>query len=136
MAAADRVLLDSDILIDLARGDGRAVELIDGFISRGERPTISIITEMELILGARSKAEQRSVGQLIQRFAVLPISEMISVRARNLTARYARSHGLTIPDALIAATAIANRALLLTRNLRHYSFIPRLQVRLPYDRGA
>jgi len=136
MAAADRVLLDSDVLIDLARGDGRAVELIDGFISRGERPSISIITEMELYLGARSKAEERSVGQLLRRFEVVLISEMISVRARNLTVRYVRSHGLTIPDALIAATAIANRALLLTRNVRHYSFIPHLQVRLPYDRGA
>ena len=136
MAAADRVLLDSDVLIDLARGDGRAVELIDGFISRGERPSISIITEMELYLGARSKAEERSVGQLLRRFEVVLISEMISVRARNLTVRYVRSHGLTIPDALIAATAIANRALLLTRNVRHYSFIPHLRVRLPYDRGA
>ena len=136
MAAANRVLLDSDVLIDLARGDGRAIDLVDGIISRGERPSISIITEMELFLGARSKAEERSVGQLVRRFEVVLISEMISVRARNLTVRYARSHGLTIPDALIAATTIAARALLLTRNVRHYSFIPQLQVRLPYDRGA
>ena len=136
MAAAERIVLDSDVLIDLARGDGRAIDLIDEFISRGERPNISIITEMELILGARSKAEQRSVAQLVRRFEVLPTSEMISVRARNLIVRYARSHGLTIPDALIAATAIANRALLLTANVRHFSFIPRLQVRLPYDRGV
>ena len=136
MAAADRVILDSDVLIDWARGDGRAIDLVDGFIGRGERPSISIITEMELFLGARSVAEHRSVRQLVRRFEVLPISEMISVRARNLTVRFARSHGLTIPDALIAATTIATRALLLTRNMRHYSFIPHLQVRLPYDRGA
>jgi len=136
MATADRVILDSDVLIDLARGDARAVDLVDGLISQGERPAISIITEMELFLGARTKAEQRSVRQLVQRFEVLPTSEMISVRARNLTVRYARSHGLTIPDALIAATAIANRALLLTRNVRHFFFIPRLRVRAPYDRGA
>lgn len=136
MATADRVILDSDVLIDLARGDARAVDLVDGLISQGERPAISIITEMELFLGARTKAEQRSVRQLVQRFEVLPTSEMISVRARNLTVRYARSHGLTIPDALIAATAIANRALLLTRSVRHFSFIPRLRVRAPYDRGA
>lgn len=124
MAAADRVILDSDVLIDLARADARAVDLVDGLISQRERPAISIITEMELFLGARTKAEQRSVRQLVQRFEVLPLSEMISVRARNLAVRYARSHGLTIPDALIAATAIANRALLLTRNMRHFSFIP------------
>ena len=136
MAAADRVILDSDVLIDLARGDARAVDLVDGLISQGERPAISIISEMELFLGARTKVEQRSVHQLVQRFEVLPVSEMISVRARNLTVRYARSHGLTIPDAFIAATAIANRALLLTRNVRHFSYIPRLRVRVPYGGGA
>jgi hypothetical protein len=50
MAVADRVILDSDVLIDLARGDGRAVDLVDGFISRGERPGISIITVLGDVL--------------------------------------------------------------------------------------
>jgi predicted nucleic acid-binding protein len=57
---------------------------------------------------------------------------MISVRARNLIVRYGMSYGLTIPDGLIAATAIAYRAALLTRNARHFSYIPRLRVRVPY----
>jgi predicted nucleic acid-binding protein len=132
MATADRAILDSDVLIDLARGDLRAIHLIDGIISHGERPAVSIITEMELYLGARTKSELRSVRQLVQRLQILPISEMVSVRARNLTVRFGISHGLTIPDALIAATAIVSRAVLLTRNVRHFSYLPRLRVRAPY----
>ena len=132
MATADRAILDSDVLIDLARGDLRAIHLIDGIISHGERPAVSIIREMELYLGARTKSELRSVRQLVQRLQILPISEMVSVRARNLTVRFGISQGLTIPDALIAATAIVSRTVLLTRNVRHFSYIQRLRVRAPY----
>lgn len=38
---------------------------------------------------------------------------------------------LRIPDALIAATACARGARLVTGNLRHYRFIPDLDVALP-----
>ena len=130
--ATERVILDSDVLIDLARGETRAIDLVDVIIRWGDRPAISIVTEMELYLGARTKGEQRSIAQLLQRFRVLAISEMVSIRARNLVLRYGMSHGLTIPDALIAATAIASRTLLLTQNLRHFSYLPRLRVRFPY----
>jgi len=132
MAGDNRTVLDSDVLIDLARGYVPAIELVDRLIAEGERPAISIVTEMELLLGARTRAEQRLIGQLTRRLLVLPLSEMISLRARNLVARYGLSHGLTIPDALIAATAIATRARLLTQNVRHFSYLPSLRVRAPY----
>ena len=131
--AGERVIIDSDVLIDLARGDSRAIDLVDAVIGGGERPTISIVTEMEVLVGARTRGEQRTIRQLLQRFHVLPISEMVSIRARNLVVQYGLSHGLTIPDAFIAATAIAARSLLLTKNLRHFSYLPRLRVRFPYS---
>lgn len=127
-----RTPLDSDVLIDLARGYPPAIDLIDGLIAEGERPAISVVSEMELLVGARTKSELRLIAQLTRRLLVLPISEMISLRARNLCARYGLSHGLTIPDALIAATAIAARSRLLTRNVRHFSYLPSLRLRAPY----
>jgi predicted nucleic acid-binding protein len=132
MAGGNRTVLDSDVLIDLARGHPPAIELVDHLIAEGERPAISIVTEMELFVGARTRSEQRLIGQLARRLLVLPISEMISLRARNLVVRYGLSRGLTIPDALIAATTIAARAQLLTRNVRHFSYLPSLRVRIPY----
>jgi predicted nucleic acid-binding protein len=45
---------------------------------------------------------------------------------------YSRSHGLTIPDALIAATAITQELELATDNDRHFKMIPELSVERPY----
>jgi predicted nucleic acid-binding protein len=40
--------------------------------------------------------------------------------AGDLMRKFAKSHGLEIPDALIAATAIQHSAALWTRNRKHY----------------
>lgn len=45
---------------------------------------------------------------------------------------YSKSHGLTIPDALIAATAIMQGLELATDNDRHFKMIPELTVKRPY----
>ena len=42
------------------------------------------------------------------------------------------SHGLGIPDALVAATAIHHQLVLYTRNVRHFQMIPDLKVVPPY----
>ncbi len=132
MPESSRAILDSDVLIDLARGYAPAIELLDGLIVGSERPAISVVSEMELLVGARTRGELRFIAQLTRRLLVLPISEMISLRARNLCAKYGMSHGLTIPDALIAATAIAARGRLFTRNVRHFSYLPSIRLRTPY----
>lgn len=45
---------------------------------------------------------------------------------------YFLSHGLLIPDALIAATAVEEGLTLFTRNLRHFQMIPGLTAIAPY----
>jgi hypothetical protein len=46
--------------------------------------------------------------------------------------RYRLSHGLLLPDALIAATAIEYDVTLYTKNVRHFQMIPGLAVVRPY----
>jgi predicted nucleic acid-binding protein len=41
---------------------------------------------------------------------------------------YAISHGLRIPDALIAATAMEENLTLVTANIKHFSFIKDLSL--------
>ncbi len=45
---------------------------------------------------------------------------------------YFLSHGLLIPDALIAATALDQALPLYTKNVRHFQMIPLLSVTRPY----
>lgn len=45
--------------------------------------------------------------------------------------RIRRLHGLSLPDALIAATAMAGEMRLVTRNLRHFKAVPHLELHEP-----
>jgi len=56
----------------------------------------------------------------------------VSTVALELMESFFLSHGLLIPDALIAATARENGLVLFTRNVRHYQMIGGLQARRPY----
>lgn len=52
----------------------------------------------------------------------------ISELATNMIEKYAKSHGLGIPDALIAATAICHSIELLTYNVKDFKFIDSLKL--------
>jgi predicted nucleic acid-binding protein len=98
-------IIDSDILIDFTRGDSTAAE----WLERAEAHStllISSMTEMELIVGSRSKTHLREIKQFLSRFQTVHINEQISIQASQLIDRYCLSHGLRIPDAIIAATAL------------------------------
>lgn len=86
---------------------------------------------MELIVGCRDKRELRALDQFLERFEILPIAETVSQRAAALMRTYRLSHGLLIPDALIAATAITGGLPLVSKNQRDYRFMEALDL-LPY----
>lgn len=124
------VVVDSDVLIDASRCAAGAVE----YLAQAESQhtlAISIITEMELVVGCRSKAELRATERFLGRFQRLTLSDGIAKMALELLRRYRPSHGLLIADALIAATAILLQAPLVTKNQRDYVFISGLTL-LPY----
>jgi predicted nucleic acid-binding protein len=124
-------LTDTDILIDAARGRPDAV----GFLSAqraGTGVSISIISSMELVAGCRDAAELRQIQRFLRQVASLPVSTSISQSAYQLMEAYSLSHGLQIPDALIAATALENGLVLFTKNVRHFQMIPGLTVNRPY----
>ena len=123
-------IVDTDILIDAARQVSAAVNCLDE-IEQKSVLGISVITQMELFVGCRNKTELRHTERFLQRFQVLKLNEQISDAAIDLLRQYRLSHGLAIPDALIAATAIALNRPLISKNQRDYNFISRLQL-LPY----
>ena len=123
-------LVDTDILIDAALLLSEAVTCLDS-LKKASNLSISVITQMELIVGCRNKFELRKMEQFLERFEVVPVSEEISRRAIELLQRYYLSHGLLIPDALIAATAMVLDCDFVSKNQRDYRFMDNLKL-LPY----
>lgn len=130
-AAPPPGLIDSDILIDEMRGLVSAATFLNA-----QRPLgsvqISIVSAMELVQGCRNSADLRSVRELLRRVVLLPISSAVSQTAFGLMEVLFLGHGLRIPDALIAATALDYDLVLHTKNLRHFQAVPGLSVVRPY----
>ncbi|OPX22989.1 MAG: type II toxin-antitoxin system VapC family toxin [Candidatus Latescibacterota bacterium] len=124
-------LTDTDILIDATRGVEDAVAFLTAQ-QVGAGVHVSIISAMELVAGCRNKVELARVQQFLQQVTVLPVSAAASQTAYELMESFFLSHGLLIPDALIAATALEDGLTLHSRNNRHFRMIPTLMVVRPY----
>jgi predicted nucleic acid-binding protein len=124
-------LIDSDVLIDAARGQLEARAFLNDQ-NRAFRVQISTISAMELIVGCRNKIELSQTRRFLEPVRILPVDPNISDKAYDLIQEFTLSHGLMIPDALIAATAIRNGLTLMTKNTRHFQMIPDLPVIRPY----
>jgi len=120
------MLFDTDILIWVLRGDPKAAALVDGCEDR----SISVITLMELLQGARDERDARLIKDFFRDFGfkTVPLTENIGHRAVIYMEQYALRSGLRVADSLIAATAVENGQPLLTGDSRHYRTIAGLDL--------
>jgi predicted nucleic acid-binding protein len=116
----EKILLDTNILIEILKGNQNIVYKIENFTSI---LCISSITVMELYYGAINKAELFNLKKFVSLFKIIEIDENISNISTELIFEYAKSHNLTIPDSLIASTAISKNLKLYTLNLKDFRFI-------------
>jgi predicted nucleic acid-binding protein len=125
-----QILIDTDVLIDVANNDVTAKARLAAE-SQNAALAISTVTVMELIVGCRNKSELQTLNRFLSQFQVLTLNHTISDRTTELLQTYFLSHGLLIPDALIASTAIENQIPLISKNQRDFRFIQELNL-LPY----
>jgi predicted nucleic acid-binding protein len=121
-------LLDSDVLIDVSRGKSAAREYLDAL---PEGWAISQVSCLELIVGARDNRDLAFIDAFLSAYVVVPLRDSTGTRAYELLRRYAKSHGLHVFDALVAATAIDESLTLVTRNQRHFGMIEGLSLVIP-----
>jgi predicted nucleic acid-binding protein len=112
------VLVDTDVFVDHLRGHVR-------FDPGRERVLYSVVTRAELFAGAGPN--DAVVRRLLEPFLEVPVDREIAEAAGTLR----RVAGVSLPDALIGASALSRGATLLTRNRRDFDRIPRLRVRVP-----
>lgn len=125
------VIVDTDILIDA----GLKIDKPINYLQRLEQDNtigISVITQMELIVGCRNKKELNSLDKFLRRFEIITTNKTIIDKSIELLKNYRLSHGLLIADALIAATALTMNVSLLTKNKKDYQFIKDLKL-TPYE---
>ena len=118
------VLCDTNIFISAFNG---RTDTIDKLNSIGLNDIVlSSITVMELYQGMQNKAELAQMKKKIAFYDVVQIDSAISERAIHLIEKYKLSHGLAIPDAIIAATSVEYQIPLFTYNVKDFNFIPKL----------
>lgn len=113
-------LLDSDAVIDYLNNIPRSVNLIDGVASRGDTLCTCDLITAEVYAGMSPDDEQRW-ARLVNSFDFLISTKALAEQAGRWRYSYRRL-GIQIPvqDALIAATAMAYNATLVTGNVRHF----------------
>jgi len=120
------MLFDTDILIWLQRGLGKAAALVEN----SEVRNISIVTYMELLQTARTKREHDIIRGFLRDFdfRILALSENIGHRAAVYLEEYGVGSGLMLVDALIAATATEHDLVFVTGNAKHFKPIKGLRL--------
>ena len=121
-------LIDSNVLIDVSRGNAAAIEYVDGL---ADSLALSQVTAMELIVGDRDKRDLAAIDGFFIAVPNLPLSDSIGTGAYRLLKTYAKSHGLHVFDSLVAATAMEKALTLVTLNRKHYQTIEGLQLEVP-----
>lgn len=118
----DILIVDTDVLIDYSRGIEKAKERIVE-LDREYHLAISVITQLELMVGCNNKQDFKHLKNFLRNFEIIPLNSKISFQAVELFEKFRLSHGVLIPDMLIASTAISYDAPLLSKNMKDYRFI-------------
>ncbi len=127
------ILVDSDLWIDFfsdADPGARAVErLLDE-----RRAALSVISVFELACGAQRREQIEQIETLVSAIEPIVLTRDAARRAGDYYLQL-RRQGLLIgnQDLMLAATASELDIAILTRNHRHFSRIPDLEVLSPAD---
>ena len=119
-------LLDTNVLILHLRERPEITALLTRWGVEGAL-CISVATRTEILAGMHPHEEERTM-ELLDSLENIPVDEAIADRAGRLIYQYARQGiQLSLPDALIAATALHHDLILATTNPKHFPS-PELQI--------
>jgi len=122
-----QVFIDTDILIDFSQDRPEAVQTI-GALEKYYSFSVSVIVAMELYVGSRSNADLVNIDTFLSDFNIIYLSKDISQQAFAWMRKFRASQGVEINDKLIAATAFSLDADFISKNQKHYRFLPRLNL--------
>lgn len=119
----EKILIDTDIIIDFLRGYHLRTKSIFSKIKNLEiKAYISLISIVELYAGIEAENTQQEISlkQLLSLLEILPIDFNLSKHAGNVRKKYR----LSISDSIIAATSSYYKIKLFTFNVKHFTNLP------------
>lgn len=119
-------LLDTNIISQVFRKNLPLVGFITG-LDFGFDATVYI----EAIQGQITNVHKSRVRKWLDNYELLHYTPDISQRAIDLIAKYANSHNLRLPDALIAAACLEYNFELITYNQKDFRYISNLTIIVP-----
>lgn len=126
-------LVDTSVIVDHLRGNSAATALFEKWVEDEESLVASELTRFELLAGMRPD-EQARLEALFSVLVWVPVAEQVSRHAGAFARDHRRSHsGIGAVDYLLAGTAKALGADLMTTNVRHFPMFDDL--RSPYTDG-
>ncbi|MGK5091028.1 type II toxin-antitoxin system VapC family toxin [Deltaproteobacteria bacterium TL4] len=120
------ILCDTNILIEFYKENDSVIQKLRQ-IGKNQI-SISAVSQAELYFGAFNKEEFNQIKQHLSMIQIFPISTEVSNKFVQLMEQYSLSHRLSLPDALIASTAIIHNLALYTLNLKDFRFIEELKL--------
>ena len=122
-------LLDTGLVLRHLRGQRRTVRLLSG-PGKLRRQAVSAITRLEVHAGMRPD-EQYATTKLLSRFITYDLDREVADRAGDLIReRQERHSALSVPDAVIAATALTRGLTQVTLNRADFEGSPGLSLAL------
>lgn len=120
-------LLDTDVLVDYLRGNHHGAAFIN---AHADRIILSAIVVAELYAGVKGDDEHAALDRFVSLFRVVPVDAEIAKIGGLYKRRYAKSNGIGLADAIIAASAITEKADLKTLNVKHYPYVQKVRSRI------
>jgi predicted nucleic acid-binding protein len=121
-----RYLIDSNTIIDFCNGK---LPLKGKDFLMNIRPEISIITQIELFANPNIPKQEY---QLLEKFVDIAIVHAVDARLVQTTIDIRQNYKIKLPDAIIAATAIAHNLVLITRNIDDFKRLSNLTIVNPW----
>jgi len=131
VAAESRAFVDTDVLIDIARKDHRALDFWRRAEARSTM-TCSVISVFELLAGCRNLKEQRAMLRSLSTVDIVQVESGDSVQALQWYRSYHLSRGVGFLDCFVAAAARRLDCQVHTVNTKHFRAIPGLKIIRPY----
>lgn len=118
-----RCLVNTDILVDYLRGYEKARLF---FEKHQNLMSFSAITVSEIYTGTKATETSR-MDEFMHLFPVLPVTFEIARLSGQYKQHFDPMTGLSLADAVIAATAEIHSLQIKTRNIKHYPMLKKLK---------